>query len=120
MATDGSFVYIAGSVFREKRSSVDGTLVWETLGSGSAENIVLGPPYLYIVGASGGKWAVEKRDLFDGALDMTFDGCGTALGPAAGSLAASIAIDPLFIYVAGWDQTPGPNDRQWRLEKRNR
>jgi hypothetical protein len=143
IATDGTYVYIAGDDFSsgttspliEKRDAVDGHLVSSIaevpdFGNDSFNAITLDPPYFYVAGysfmGSSGDYdlRIEKR-LMDNtlALDAAFNPSGTTpgvltLAPSGGDDRAWVVVaDPVnpYIYVAGYDSIPGYTE--WRIEK---
>jgi hypothetical protein len=116
----------------EKRNLSDGILV-NGFGTGGivtsnpsapiapskANAIAIDSTYMYVVGndyALGKyQWRIEKRNLSDGVLVSGFDMDGVVTGTA--NYAYDISIDTTYMYVVGWDYTPG--NWQWRIEKRN-
>jgi hypothetical protein len=58
----------------------------------------------------------------DGAFDPGFGTGGVVLeNPSPGEDEAwSVALGPSFLYVMGFDEAPGPGDRQWRIAKLSR
>ncbi|MBI4711963.1 MAG: hypothetical protein HY762_01450 [Planctomycetes bacterium] len=146
MAIDATYLYVVGSdesagvgnsQWRiEKRNLSDGALVaaFDTDGivtsnpssmSDYASAIAIDATYLYVVGVDYGpgetQWRIEKRNLSDGALVAAFDtdGIVTSNPSTSTDRANAIVIDASSMYVAGIDSSSGPNDTQWRIEKRN-
>jgi hypothetical protein len=144
IAIDSTAMYVVGYTVDdgdaqwriEKRSLADGSLdeefgvggvVTSNNGTGFdvAYDIAIDSTYMYVVGydnAPGNEqWRIEKRSLVDGSLDTGFDGDGVVTSNPSGSWdeAHAIAIDSTAMYVVGIDQSPGPVDHQWRIEKRS-
>jgi len=80
IAIDSTGVYVVGtqdnrtSWRAEKRSLIDGSLIWEKVdNSGGVNSIARGVSAsstgLYVSGIQGNDWRVEKRSLIDGSLD---------------------------------------------------
>ncbi len=110
----------------------DPTLIWAVTSSPSAGPdaplaMARDSAYLYVVGydESPGyldtQWRIEKRSLADGSPSASFGTAGVvASNPSSQEDAAqAIAIDSTYMYVAGYDESPGTNDVEWRLEKRS-
>ncbi len=129
MATDVAFMYVvgveSGPNWRiEKRRLLSGALVttFDTDGiingataSQQAEDIAIDGTSMYVVGSDdggGGTWRIEKRDLFSGALDTTFDVDGV-ITETIGGTALGVAIDATHMYVVGSDSAG------IRIEKRS-
>jgi formylmethanofuran dehydrogenase subunit C len=146
IVVDSDFIYVAGydesvsptdEQWRiEKRDKITGELVpaFNTTGvvlsnpSSSADfatSMVADSDYIYVVGydSYGGdhRWRIEKRNKINGALVTAFNTTGVVISdPSSGAdRAYSITIDSSYIYIAGFDCTPGSNV-QWRIEKRNK
>lgn len=69
---------------------------------------------LYVAGydiASGVRWRVQKRDVYDGSILWT-----QIANLSSGGQAKGISVDATGLYVVGLDQQ-GAN--QWRIEKRD-
>jgi len=123
----------------EKRDLVTGALV-TGFGSGgivsnatttesAATAIALGGGYIYVTGyevastvSGSALWRIEKRSLSNGALETTTFGSGSGVVTSGtgttDAVAKAIAIDTTYMYVAGYDLTPGQN-QEWRIEKRS-
>ena len=142
IAVDLSYIYVAGHDYSpgdyqwriEKRNKMTGELVLGFDGDGvvesnpsvdgdRAQSIAVDSEYIYVAGydSSPGsyQWRIEKRDKTTGALVTAFDGDGVvqndpSIDPDA---ATSLTIDSDYIYIAGYDKSPG--DVQWRIEKRD-
>ncbi len=71
-----------------------------------------------VTGVGDLRWRIEKRRTSDGSLDASFGSGGIVTSnPSTGiDVATSIATDGTYLYIGGFDSTPG--DRQWRVEKR--
>ena len=67
------------------------------------------------------QWRIEKRNLSDGALVVGFGTGGVVTNNPSGRTdwAGFIAIDSTYMYVTGYDESPGAGNEQWRIEKRN-
>ncbi|MDI6787838.1 MAG: hypothetical protein QME51_05660 [Planctomycetota bacterium] len=122
----------------EKRNQSNGALVTSpafgtggvvttdpTTGSDIVNAVTCSSTYLYVVGfdsTGGGRWRIEKRNLSNGALVTSpVFGTGGVVTSDPSSLwdeAKAIAIDSTFMYVVGFDESPGAGNRQWRIEKR--
>jgi len=105
----------------EKRSIVDGSLIWSTTSSPSGHDVAYGVAVdgsgIYLVGAeviSGNpEWRVEKRHLSDGSLAWN-----VTSNPGAGEdVPTGVTVDASGIYVVGTDMLPG--NLEWRVEKRS-
>ena len=133
IAVDASFLYIAGQDGRagfdadewriEKRSLSDGALVpgFGTAGqvtvssSGDydkASAIVVDGGFMYVVGAVGFSWRIEKRNVSDGALAEGFGSGGLVTSGSGEAYAITVAGGAL--WVAGSDGFDS-----WRIEKRD-
>jgi formylmethanofuran dehydrogenase subunit C len=66
------------------------------------------------------QWRIEKRNKNTGALASAFGTGGVVShNPSSGvDRAFSIVVDQNYIYVAGFDKSPG--DVQWRIAKRDK
>jgi hypothetical protein len=142
VAIDSNYIYTAGydhshvnSQMRiEKRNITTGALVTafdtdgivesdRTRGEDVATAIAIDSNYIYIAGydESPGniQWRIEKRNITTGALIAAFDTDGVVVSnPSAGDdIVTSTAIDSDYIYIAGYDESPG--NIQWRIEKRD-
>ncbi len=102
-----------------------GQLIYEvtsnpSTGNDAAYSIARDSTYMYVVGwdSSPGddQWRIEKRNLSDGALASGFGTGGVVTNnPSTGDdFTLGIAIDSTYMYVVGWDSSPGG-----RIEKRN-
>lgn len=88
--------------------------------------VAIDATYLYAVGfdevpgVGDWQWRIEKRLLSDGSLDPLFGigGVVTSKPSVLDDSAWGVAIDSTFIYVTGYDESPGSGDWQWRTEKR--
>ena len=136
VAVDSSGVYVVGviqpwqgyEVSRiEKRSAVDGVLVWATTGDYSIRSpeglaVAVDGHAVYTIGSeysSSGHlgWRMEKRSLTDGSL------LRTAWQNPSGihDRGYAVAIDSTAVYFAGSEHIhgfPGLHNYQWRIEKR--
>ncbi len=89
-----------------------------------AYDVAIDSQYMYVAGYDQGpgnsQWRIEKRLLSTGALDTSFGPGGfVVINPSAsGEMASDIAIDSQYMYVAGYDQSLGASNAQWRIEKR--
>ena len=141
---DSTYMYVAGwdnspaigKQWRiEKRNLSDGQLV-SGFGTGGvvtsnpgtgvddeAYGIAIDSTYMYVVGYDNAsidqQRRIEKRNLSNGALVTSFGtgGVVTTNSSTGSDGAFSIAIDSTYMYVAGYDNSPG--NAQWRIEKRN-
>jgi len=134
VAVDATGVYVVGEDYvaglgqwhMEKRSLVDGSLIWTQVNNFSnrrevALNVAVDSTGVYIVGyddifggSSGFQWRMQKRNLSTGALiwDQTHDlGLGN-------DQVKDIAADTTGIYVVGTDSSV-PGTWQIRVQKRN-
>jgi hypothetical protein len=132
VAVDGTGVYVVGcdgspgnSQWRiEKRSLVDGSVIWTQTNNPSggpdwAFGVAVDGTGVYVVGwdESPGnlQWRIEKRSLVDGSVIWT-----QTNNPSGGwDWACGVAVDGTGVYVVGWDESPGTDDYQWRIEKRS-
>ncbi len=142
---DTNYIYIAGydaaiypnSQWRiEKRDIETGALVNGFDSDGVIEedyssnrdeinSIAIDENYLYLAGYDeysgygNHRWRIEKRDIETGALVNAFDDDGIIIEQPNGNsaMAYSIDIDANYIYIAGFDNSPG--NSQWRIEKRD-
>ena len=140
VAVDGSGVYVVGSQLGydnrygwrvEKRSLVDGSLIWNTTSSPSGQDMATGVALdgsgIYVVGSEaipgspewgigkrrGPEWRIEKRRLTDGSLVWN-----VTSNPSVGEdVPTSVTVDASGIYVVGIDMLPG--NLEWRVEKRH-
>ncbi len=88
IVVDGSFIYICG---------------WES-----------------VVTIMDQAWRIEKRNATNGSYDASFGTGGfvTSNPTAGGDVSEDLAVDSQYIYVVGWDEDPGIDDWEWRIEKR--
>lgn len=131
VAVDATGVYVVGEDsaaglgqwHMEKRSLVDGSLIWTQVNNFSngreiAYRANVDITGVYIVGYdraiadSNGQWRMQKRNLSTGALIWN----QTSNPGVGGDEAKDIAIDGSGIYVVGTDSAAG---WQMRIEKRN-
>jgi hypothetical protein len=72
------------------------------------------------IGGGDYQWRVEKRSLTTGALDTGFASNGVlTVNPSSGDdTLAEVLVVGTDMYLAGWDESPGWPDYQWRVEKR--
>ena len=142
IAIDSTYKYVVGhdsspgnAQWRiEKRNLSDGALAAgfgiggavtsnPSTGDDTTLGIAIDSTYMYVVGydSSPGnyQWRIEKRSLSDGALAAGFGAGGVVtIDPSLGvDIAYAIAIDSTYMYVVGYDSSPG--NAQWRIEKRN-
>lgn len=136
VAVDSSGIYVVGTDFSspstshvyrwriEKRSLVDGAIIWVKTSSLSgnndgANNVAVDASGIYVVGydslpgQSNAEWRIEKRSLSDGTSiwSQTSNPSGSYDG------ASDIVIDASAIYVVGYDSTSGVGTD--RVEKRS-
>lgn len=121
----------------EKRNRADGLLdggfgvagevtIDPSAGFDDTTAVGIDPPFIYVIGYPGTpgfvdpSWRIEKRNVANGLLDPLFGTAGvvTSNPSPAGDYPEDIAIDSWFIYVVGYDESPGPGDWAWRIEKR--
>jgi hypothetical protein len=139
VAVDASGIYIVGvDVYTgddewriEKRSLTDGELLWTQTSNPSAgvdwaTGVVVDASGIYAVGydtvPGDLEWRIEKRSLTDGKLlwtQMSNPTLGEASGIYLGDRAFGVAADSSGIYVVGFDNSPAPDDVEWRIEKRS-
>lgn len=137
VAVDTTGVYIIGddqsgadTQWRiEKRKLTDGTFITSFGTSGVVtsdpsisherpNDVTIDSSGLYIVGFDGItsdiEWRIEKRNHTDGTIIWQ-----QTNNPSSGQDETSaVAVDNTGIYIAGFDNAP--DDRQWRIEKRDR
>ncbi len=149
IAMDSEFIYIAGAdqsgnsdyEWRiEKRNKTTGSLV-NTFDSDGvvvsnpsveidvALSIVVDSNNIYIGGYTNNSnnypydshWRIEKRNKITGALVTGFNGNGNiTINPSTfKDTLWDICVDSSYIYTAGFDQIPGFDNTQWRIEKRD-
>jgi hypothetical protein len=143
MTSDNDYLYIAGydsspgnNEWRiEKRNTVTGTLIPDFGTEGVITNnpstgidqilsIIADNDYLYIAGYDSGpgnnEWRIEKRSKVTGALipDFGINGVVTNNPSSGADQIWAIAADSDFIYIAGYDNSPG--NSQSRIEKRRK
>ncbi len=138
VAVDASGIYVVGvdnspgnDEWRiEKRSLNDGTLLWNQTSNPStsmdwALGVAADASGIYVVGYDNApgdlEWRIEKRNLDDGGLLWTQTSNpthGEASGIYLGDRAFGVAADSSGIYVVGFDNSPAPDDVEWRIEKR--
>ncbi|MBN2323988.1 MAG: hypothetical protein JXQ30_09645 [Spirochaetes bacterium] len=88
--------------------------------------IALDSQYIYVAGEDSplgnSEWRIEKRDITTGALVTSFgtNGVVTTNPSTDYDSAYCIVVDSNYIYVSGFDQSPGSGDLQWRIEKRSK
>lgn len=123
----------------EKRDKTTGALITAFGTAGVVESnpsnlddvpfdLTLDSHYLYIVGYAssdsdfGHRWRIEKRDKITGMLVTGFGANGVVeVTPrSAYEAALAVTLDSLHLYIAGYDESPGNNDSQWRIEKRDK
>lgn len=93
----------------------------------AATALVVDTTYLYVAGydRSGGinnaQWRIEKRLRSDGSLVTGFGALGVLVSNpgAADDRVTAMTSDGTALFVAGYDETPGTGNTQWRLEKRS-
>jgi hypothetical protein len=92
-----------------------------------ARDIAIDSTYMYVVGFdetdTDRGWRIEKRSLANGQRDTGFDSDGIIyVNPHAtnNDEANSVTVDTTNsrFYTAGFDQTQGSSNREWRIEKR--
>ena len=147
-AVDATHIYITGDHENptsgdwqwrvEKRSLVDGSLdpgfgtagvVTENPGiyADSPGALAIDAGWIFVAindespGQGDWQWRLEKRSTADGLLDPGFGSGGVVTeNPSIyGDAVWALAIDAGWIFAAGYDESPGQGDRQWRLEKRS-
>jgi hypothetical protein len=148
IAMDSEFIYVAGfdqvpgnSQWRiEKRNKTTGSLVNAFDGDGIvvsnpsieidvALSIAVDSNNIYIGGYINNSnnypydshWRIEKRNKITGALVTGFNGNGNiTFNPSPyRETIWDLCVDANYIYVAGYDQIPGFDNAQWRIEKRD-
>lgn len=137
LLVDGSYLYAFSDTAVFKYDVGNGTLVSAFGGSGE---INVGTPYsvklkaiavdttwLYMAGNdnenNNEQWRIEKRLKSDGTLVTNFSSSGVLQeNPSANwDEVRALVVDDTYIYCAGFDETSSYNqDRQWRLERRNK
>jgi len=130
ITSDNDYLYIAGynrvpgdwQWCIEKRFKSTGALIWVQTSNPSstatyeaAYSITSDNDYLYIAGADyspalSPKWRIEKRFKSTGALRWV-----QTNSDSFGDGAYSITSDNDYLYIAGFDYSPG--NTQWRIEK---
>ncbi len=96
------------------------------LAASEANWIVIDANYMYVVGfdeepgPGDGQWRIEKRWLSDSSPVAGFGIGGVVHSNPSGGFdeAWDIKIDSTYMYVVGYDESPGPGDNQLRIEKR--
>jgi hypothetical protein len=145
ITSDADYLYIAGTTHPdywnlfwrvEKRSKINGGLVWGKTGTyfGYAYSITCDNDYLYIAGADvaideiyiqkSSRWRTEKRDKLNGDLIWA----KTVNYSMTEDVPYSITPDADYLYIAGYDEAfyePNRTVRtgspeQWRIEKRSK
>uniref|UniRef100_A0A7C4XM48 T9SS type A sorting domain-containing protein n=1 Tax=candidate division WOR-3 bacterium TaxID=2052148 RepID=A0A7C4XM48_UNCW3 len=135
VVNDADYLYIAGwdnasgdAQWRiEKRDKSLGNLiagwpVYSNPGTSGDEalSITLDDNYLYIAGYqclnTDYMWRIEKRNKSNGALVWT----QISDPPGSSAYAYSITNDADSLYIAGFDNSPGTYDAQWRIEQRKK
>ncbi len=131
---DGTFIYVAGFDSSQgygnyqwriqKRNKSDGSVVWTvTDNPSSSRDVVQGitsdDSSIYIVGhdSSPGddrQWRIQKRDKSDGSIVWT----ETENLSSFNDKTSAITCDGTYIYIAGYDSSPGYQNYQWRIQKR--
>jgi len=106
-------------------SFADQNIVWTqtenpSTGWEAAYAVTSDADYIYIVGedasSDGGQWRIQKRKKSDGSIIWT-----QMENPSSRvDRARAITSDADYIYIAGEDAIPVPNDWQWRIQKRNK
>jgi hypothetical protein len=82
--------------------------------------------FIYLAGGergldiSQGLWRIEKRKLSNGNPVSGFgiDGAVTSRLGVRSSWITGVAVDSQYLYVVGFDNSPGMHQSQWRMEKR--
>ncbi|MHC4500769.1 MAG: SUMF1/EgtB/PvdO family nonheme iron enzyme [Planctomycetota bacterium] len=133
LAADDTYIYAAGLESNagnyqcriQKRDKSDGSAVWtvtEDLSSTDQYNaITIDDSYIYVSGfdySPGGndQWRIQKRNKSDGSVVWT----ETDNPSSSYDESQAITSDGTFIYVAGYDSSPGYQNYQWRIQKRNK
>jgi hypothetical protein len=133
VAVDGSGVYVVGCDHKplgnlewrvEKRSLTTGAIIWaqsEDLSSGydQAYGVAVDGSGVYVVGYDRSprnyEWRVEKRSLTTGAIIWA----QSERISSQDDEACGVAVDGSGVYVVGYDQNPGLDIDEWRVEKRS-
>jgi hypothetical protein len=138
VAVDASGIYVVGidnspgnNEWRiEKRSLSDGKVIWTQTSNPSggvdwALGVATDASGIYVVGYDSFpgdlEWRIEKRSLTNGEPIWTQTSNpthGEASGIYLGDRAFGVAADSSGIYVVGFDNSPAPDDVEWRIEKR--
>jgi len=141
VAADGTSLYVVGFETHpygtpgelnarqwrvEKRSIIDGALVWasappdvNTLPS-LASGVAVDDSGIYVVGSDESQgsdnfeWRIEKRHVADGSLMWN----ATSKPGNGAAEARAVAADASGIYVVGYDSSTNPDVHEWRIEKR--
>ncbi|MEO0263157.1 MAG: hypothetical protein ABIM62_05475, partial [candidate division WOR-3 bacterium] len=131
---DSNYIYIAGcdespgdlQIRIQKRNKSDGSIVWERWNNISSYiDVILAitddDNYIYTAGYDFGsgnysQWRIEKRNKSDGSPVWSI---GHDISNYD-DYAFAITEDANYIYVAGTDDSPGPADFQFRIQKRNK
>jgi len=136
MVGDSDYLYIvgqqnltsslpmSGSWRIEKRSKINGALIWSQVvnpesGVNLAWTVSLDGSSVYISGYANwfgdGKWYIEKRKKSDGTLDSNWP---VTENPSTGFDGVDgILFDSGSLYIVGSDNLPG--NYQWRIERRD-
>lgn len=67
------------------------------------------------------QWHLEGLDMFTGLYDVRAGGVGGmfSFNPSSGNdEIAVLRVGLGVLFLAGWDESPGSGDTQWRVEKR--
>jgi len=133
VAVDGSGVYVAGpdtlpgnSEWRiEKRRLADGSLMWNATSNPSPREdvptgVAVDRSEIYVVGVAETptgprEWRVEKRHLDDGSLAWNVTSHPSSLD----DVPYGVTVDASGIYAVGSDESQGPDNFEWRIEKRH-
>ncbi len=133
---DADYIYVAGcdqspdsddfQLRIQKRNKSDGSIVWERWNNISSYiDVILAitddDNYIYTAGYDFGsgnysQWRIEKRNKSDGSPVWSI---GHDISNYD-DYAYAITEDANYIYVAGTDDSPGPADFQFRIQKRNK
>ena len=94
---------------------------------GYIRDMVVDSGHIYLGGADQSpgnrQWRLEKRDKITGAREPSFGGGDGVVvnnpGPRKDEIYA-LALDEQAIYAVGFDESPGTDNFQWRIEKRDK
>jgi len=123
IAIDEEYVYVAVDPLDynewrilklDKVSGFDDWIQAENV-DGICSSIAVDEESIYLAGSGGEAWRIQARGKLWGFADWTqFEHFSVGWGAAK-----AIALDGGYIYIAGYDRTPGDNF-QWRIQRRNK